>query len=135
MPQQLRHAVPDVFALGGEEIDVIGQVLAGFFAGFVFPAADAFAFEQVNPISDHGVGGAGFIFQRQEDAAGGGDRSYGLPRRSRGRDLGRRGRPLRPSVPASRDAPARQGSKRHQSRSLEPNSLSVQQNPAEQRAC
>ena len=38
-----------------EEFDVIEHVLAGFFAGFVFPAADSFAFEQVKEALDNCV--------------------------------------------------------------------------------
>ena len=38
-----------------EELDVIEHVLAGFLAGFVFPAADAFAFEQVEEAFHHSV--------------------------------------------------------------------------------
>ena len=40
-----------MFALRAvENLDVVEHVLAGFFAGFVFPAADAFAFEQVKKL-------------------------------------------------------------------------------------
>jgi hypothetical protein len=42
-----------VFALRvAEKLDVIEHVLAGFFAGFVFPAADAFGLPQYSgPVS------------------------------------------------------------------------------------
>ncbi len=45
-----------MFALRvAEKLDVIEHVLAGFFAGFVFPAADAFPIEQVGEACHHSV--------------------------------------------------------------------------------
>ena len=38
-----------------EELDVVEHVLAGFFAGFIFSAADAFAFEQVEEAFRHRI--------------------------------------------------------------------------------